>query len=230
MDRARGRRETEIVGVLIPWLRALGISFTIHAGDQQPNNALTPMHDRSQDAPTQWEVGKRYLHGKNGRPLTLRYIGTLPPNGAGSSQIWLGIEYDDPAYGKHSGQFEGVPVFRTETDGAGAFVKANSEALKRGPTFVEAFEERYGLIIPHSGANQQGPKHTISQVSLGDSGIVVEAPGMQDVQQRIGRLEKLREISLVDEGVSSLAGSEDQRQGLKSRLRGKSYLPLIRRS
>ena len=58
----------------------------------------------------QLEVGRRYINAKNRQPLTLLYIGPLPPNtgaetsGPSATTIWLGVEYDDPTYGKgHSG-------------------------------------------------------------------------------------------------------------------------------
>lgn len=54
-------------------------------------------------------VGSRTSH--DGRPCTVRYIGTL----ASSSHEYLGVEWDDPSHGKHNGEHEGVRYFTCET-------------------------------------------------------------------------------------------------------------------
>jgi hypothetical protein len=184
-----------------------------------------------------YEIGKRYLHAKTLLPLTLRYIGPLPPSDdPSSSQIWYGIEYDDASKGKgHTGVYEGIQVFHSRQEGAGAFVKAGKRkrggddgVLVPGKTFTEAIEERYGSISPlalnTSAASQGDPSSTNSMgstVVLGSSrnAIVVEAPGINAVQQRIGRLEKLRDIGLEGNWVCGVGG-DALRPILADRLRG----------
>jgi hypothetical protein len=184
-----------------------------------------------------YEIGKRYLHAKTLLPLTLRYIGPLPPSDdQSSSQIWYGIEYDDASKGKgHTGVYEGIQVFQSKQEGAGAFVKAGKRkggdgdgVFVRGKTFTEAIEERYGSISPlalnTSAASQGDPSSTNSvgsTVVLGSSrnAIVVEAPGINAVQQRIGRLEKLRDIGLESNWVCGVGGYA-LRPILADRLRG----------
>ena len=39
---------------------------------------------------------------------TVRYVGTV----SGKPGQWLGVEWDDPGRGKHSGTFEGIEYFR----------------------------------------------------------------------------------------------------------------------
>lgn len=204
---------TGIVGVLIPWL-------CIHLGGGSPPltfdlSTMYPVHDVG----SEFIVGRRYLHGKTLRPVTLRYIGTLPREGATTSQIWLGIEYDDPSFGKHSGHYEDDQIFNTRLQGSGAFLKATKGALKRGKTFIEAFEERYGPINPIE-APVEPVERAVEIVNLGNSGIEVEAPGMADVQKRIGKLEKLREISLEGEWVTELGGDGALHARLRERLKG----------
>ena len=181
-------------------------------------------------------VGNRYLHGKTKRPVTLRYIGTLPPstssadsNSSSSSAgpIGLGIEYDDPSFGKHSGVHQGQEIFVVRAEGAGSFVKASAEVLKDGPTLVEALQERYGPLL--SAGNEVNAESSTQpgqyapalaeRVHLGNSGITVDAPGLSAVQARIGRLEKLREVGLDNGWVSGLGGTEEQREAMKVRLK-----------
>ena len=166
-------------------------------------------------------VGKRYINTKNRQPLTLLYIGLLPPSDAGetsgpsASSIWLGVEYDDPSQGKgHSGTYNTIQIFQTRQEGAGAFIKYKTgNELQEGKTFVQAINERYAL-----GGGMES-------VILGSSNaVVVEAPGMDGVSKRLSNLEKLRQIGLEDELICGVGGSEEERADLRSRLKGPSTL------
>jgi len=186
------------------------------------------------------EVGKRYLNAKNRQPLTLLYIGPLPPSSSkdpsassGSSIVqWLGVEYDDTSYGKgHSGVYEGIQVFQTRQDGAGAFIRLRTGLeLMEGKEFVQAFRDRYGLDQDQN-RDQDGDEGEPSQQSviLGSSGsaIVVEAPGMDGVKKRLRQLERLKQIGLEDESVCGVGGTEDQREEMRARLKGMSSATLV---
>ena len=50
-------------------------------------------------------IGQRRSY--DGAPCTVRYAGEV----AGTSGAWLGVEWDDPARGKHDGQYKGVRYF-----------------------------------------------------------------------------------------------------------------------
>jgi hypothetical protein len=155
-----------------------------------------------------YEIGHRYLHGKTLRPLTLRFFGCLP--NSSSDTKWLGVEYDDPSHGKHSGVYQGTQVFHCRNEGAGSFLKVTAGALTGGKTFIEAIEDRYGGS--ESGA--------IQKVVLGGTdGIVVDAPGMEAVQRRIGRLEGLREAGLDGIWINGLGDGT----AVKRRLVRKSF-------
>ena len=45
-----------------------------------------------------------------GHKATVRFIGEVPP----TKGTWLGVEWDDPARGRHSGCHEGTQYFETE--------------------------------------------------------------------------------------------------------------------
>jgi hypothetical protein len=162
-------------------------------------------------------VGRRYINTKTRQPLTLLYIGPLPPNDTGetsgpsASSIWLGVEYDDPSQGKgHSGIYNNTQIFNTRQEGAGAFIKYKTGTeLQEGKTFVQAINERYAL-----GGGMES-------VILGSSNaVVVEAPGMDGVSKRLRTLERSRQIGLEDELICWVGGSEEERETLGSRLKG----------
>lgn len=58
---------------------------------------------------------------------TVRYCGPVQ----GQEGVWIGLEWDDSARGRHSGTVEGVTYFRTETEGAGSMMRAEVFAEKR---------------------------------------------------------------------------------------------------
>lgn len=169
---------------------------------------------------TEYAVGGRYLHARSRQPLTLRYIGPL----AGTDSSWLGVEYDDAGRGKHSGEYRGSHIFRVTQAGSGAFIKypPGSRPIEPGSELVAVLQERYGVLEGQEGT---GKRQGADAVVLGDSGIVVEAPGMEGVARRIGRLERLREIGFESEWVSRLGGSERERSLLKDRLKGELSCP-----
>lgn len=178
-----------------------------------------------------YSVGRRYLHAKNKAPLTLRYIGPLPP-GSNDAQLWLGIEYDDASFGKHSGTFKDQPVFQTKQAGAGAFIKyaPGTRPLRPGETVISAIEDRYGSLIQREHTAGEGPNDEPKEeeaVVLGSSNaaIIVEAPNMDSVRRRIKNLERLREIGLEEQSICALGGDDETRSVLKERL--KSELKLL---
>lgn len=58
---------------------------------------------------------------------TVRYCGPVQRQ----EGIWIGLEWDDAARGKHSGTVEGVTYYRTETEGAGSMMREEAFAEKR---------------------------------------------------------------------------------------------------
>ncbi len=52
---------------------------------------------------------------------------------------WLGVEWDDPSRGKHSGTHEGKLYFTCNVEGSGSFIRAKKADL--GTTFIQAVQE-----------------------------------------------------------------------------------------
>uniref|UniRef100_A0A182K3L1 Tubulin-specific chaperone E n=1 Tax=Anopheles christyi TaxID=43041 RepID=A0A182K3L1_9DIPT len=68
---------------------------------------------------------------------TIRYVGEVP-NTEGE---WIGIEWDDPERGKHSGSVNGVQYFQTRSPKAGSMIR--SEKLTKFQTLEQAITEKY---------------------------------------------------------------------------------------
>ncbi|WWC88654.1 uncharacterized protein L201_003567 [Kwoniella dendrophila CBS 6074] len=184
-------------------------------------------------------MGNRYLNSKTLQPLTLRYIGTLPPssNDVGD-QIWLGVEYDDPSNGKgHNGIYKDVQVFQTLEEGSASFLKYNQglNPLKRGNSLINSIEDRYGEIRPKIIPNIDNETQSQSQIThenesvvLGSSenAIIVQAPNLSSVREKVGKLEKLRNIGFEEEHIDSLGSDEETIEVLKQRMKGLKWLNL----
>ena len=52
---------------------------------------------------------------------------------------WLGVEWDDPSRGKHSGTHEGERYFICSVEGSGSFIQPKKANF--GTTFIQAVEE-----------------------------------------------------------------------------------------
>lgn len=59
--------------------------------------------------PSTVQVGDRLSY--DGAPCTVRYVGAVK----GTSGSWLGVEWDDPARGKHDGSHKGDRYFTCKT-------------------------------------------------------------------------------------------------------------------
>ncbi|KAJ3176945.1 hypothetical protein HDU85_006475 [Gaertneriomyces sp. JEL0708] len=115
---------------------------------------------------------------------TVRYYGFV-----GSSKFkWFGIEWDDPARGKHSGNHQDTQYFTTQVPNAGSFVKADKvipqESFPR--TFLQALREKY-----------LGEQPADSIVLLGSTGIEVETVGWEKVARKVSKLSNLQEVGLA---------------------------------
>ncbi|XP_064391442.1 tubulin-specific chaperone E-like [Halichondria panicea] len=127
-------------------------------------------------------VGSRCLC--DGYYGTIHFIGAVPP----TSGVWLGVEWDDPSRGKHSGEHEGVVYFKTRVSGSGSFVRLKKVFL--GCTFMEAVRSKYGRTDDEEGG-----------IMLG--GQTVELVGMDKVARKQSEWSQLEEVSLRDMDVSS---------------------------
>jgi len=138
--------------------------------------------------------GRRFSY--DGALCTLRYYGPL----AGKNGEWLGVEWDDPARGKHDGRYEGQQLFKclSKSPIAGSFLRPTRKAGAER-TLLEAIRHKYGSGSQSEAASEE--KWSPGRYeSIEISGKVVEEVGFERIQKQLAALTQLR-IVLVDELV-----------------------------
>ncbi|KAE8271367.1 hypothetical protein A4X09_0g967 [Tilletia walkeri] len=134
-------------------------------------------------------IGSRFiLRGERG---TVRYTGPVPP----AKGDWLGVEWDNPARGKHDGvSSDGTRYFHCRQAGAGSFLRPSSKVkLDWGTSFIQALRSRYALVPTFNVADtQQKAKH--SRKNLAE--IEIEVPNVDALFQKELVLERLRIVAI----------------------------------
>ncbi|KAI8922873.1 hypothetical protein BC831DRAFT_474025 [Entophlyctis helioformis] len=145
-------------------------------------------------ATTSW-VGRRI--DVDGHTATVRYHGAI----AGKPGSWLGVEWDDPQRGRHSGTFAGVAYFSARCPGAGSFVAASKPGIDPGRSFLAALHEKY----------LDGAPTADSTLVLGssDGAVTVETVGWDKIRRKQSRLESLREVGLAGMRIAVAAAASD---------------------
>ncbi|KAF8529341.1 RNI-like protein [Gautieria morchelliformis] len=123
---------------------------------------------------------------------TVRFVGPVE----GTNGPWLGVEWDDPQRGRHSGSKDGRQYFTCTIPNSASFIRPNASPIRLGCSFLEALTSKYVEAPLETSINER--------VVLGSSNgaIAVEAVGMDKVRSKLARLERLREVSLDTENVA----------------------------
>jgi tubulin-specific chaperone E len=140
---------------------------------------------------------------------TIKFAGNVD----NTKGAWLGVEWDDPSRGKHSGAKDGkqyfecrcVSVATTEVvfivlsfsiPKAGSFIRPPGP-ICYGISFLQALRTKY-IEMQHGTASQE-------KVLLGSSNgaIEVEAVGLDKIRGKFAQLDRLRDISVDDENVAT---------------------------
>lgn len=147
-------------------------------------------------------VGQRLSFG--GVLCTVRFVGQI----AGTSGIWLGVEWDDPARGKHDGSHKGVRYFKctkfhshyvekcidrstglSKSSTAASFVRPTRPADKP-QSFIAALREKYAAEAKDQDDGVQNSRVIIS-------GKVAEEIGFDKIRRKLAQVKELK-IVLVD--------------------------------
>ncbi|CAG8971288.1 hypothetical protein HYALB_00001455 [Hymenoscyphus albidus] len=136
--------------------------------------------------PPKYHVGQRVSFSNS--PGTIRYIG--PVDGAGKENVRLGVEWDNPARGKHDGKFKGKRYFEclSGSPTGGSLMRIN---VLKDPeqSFVEAVHEKY------DPPEEEGTENHVTPNVI--SGKVVEEVGFDKIKKQQAQLHKLSHV-LVD--------------------------------
>ncbi|PWA00689.1 hypothetical protein BB558_000131 [Smittium angustum] len=82
-------------------------------------------------------INQRIKVDEKGRG-TIKYIGEIQ----GVSGTWLGVEWDNPSSGKHSGEHNDLQYFSVRIPNSGSFIKP-SKKVHTGTSLFEAIKEKY---------------------------------------------------------------------------------------
>lgn len=140
-------------------------------------------------------VGKRINYDGNlGKVL---YEGPV----TNSEIIWIGVQWDDPSRGKHSGEYKGVRYFTPTVENSASFVKKNSPLLITGKSFQEALIKKY--IIKEEKDKNAEPIVW---------GKVVETVGFDKIDKKQSHLNELIEVGLDFQNIEK-AFAENETKG-----------------
>ncbi|KAK6363735.1 hypothetical protein TWF730_001153 [Orbilia blumenaviensis] len=112
---------------------------------------------------------------------TVRYIGEVK----GTKGGWLGVEWDNPSRGKHSGEHNGTRYFECKSPGAGSFVRPNRPSDAPN-SFLSGLREKYITNVEKSGI----PK----PIEFGKK--AVEEVGFDKVSKKFSELDTLTSVLL----------------------------------
>ncbi|RAK77777.1 putative tubulin-specific chaperone [Aspergillus fijiensis CBS 313.89] len=150
-------------------------------------------------------VGQRRSYA--GDLCTVRYVGTVE----GTAGDWLGVEWDDPSRGKHSGEHKGVRYFTCLRNHptAGSFVRPSRPADKpRG--LVEALREKYASeYLEQELARQRQETDSVAlHKPIQISGKVVEEVGFDKIRKQLAELQELKIVLLDGLRVAGVLGHQ----------------------
>ncbi|EEH40779.2 tubulin-specific chaperone E [Paracoccidioides lutzii Pb01] len=148
----------------------------------------------------------------DGALCTVRYIGEVK----GTKGQWLGVEWDDPNRGKHSGEHKGVKYFQCKIKHptAGSFVRPTRQP-DQALSFLQAANEKYVLELKHmpTGHVDVPPCKPIEI-----SGKIVEEVGFEKIRKQLAQLQELRIVLLDCMRIHGVLASEGTRETYENEL------------
>ncbi|KAL5373400.1 hypothetical protein DPSP01_012758 [Paraphaeosphaeria sporulosa] len=168
---------------------------------------------------TKFYIGKRLSY--DDQLCTVRYIGEVK----GTKGEWLGVEWDDPIRGKHSGEHGGIRYFEclNKSSTSGSFIRP---ARKPDPSrsFSEALKAKYAsdpvqdpsihivfATKPGDNALKKDPLARINQ-PIRISGKEVEEVGFDKIRKQLAQLGELKIVIL--DGLRMERSSARLRNGM----------------
>ncbi|KAJ3235913.1 hypothetical protein HDU78_004915 [Chytriomyces hyalinus] len=148
-------------------------------------------------------IGTRIESADDGHRGTIRFYG--PISGTGSDAEWLGIEWDVPTRGKHSGQHpkdSSKWLFRVAVEGSASFVKAatlNAKILLPQSTFLSALRVKYSNRSSKTRRSDQVEKVKSSGLrtrAVGEE-VDVELVGWDKTRKQQSELERISIVGLA---------------------------------
>ncbi|XP_063216134.1 tubulin-specific chaperone E isoform X2 [Bacillus rossius redtenbacheri] len=118
---------------------------------------------------------------------TVKYIGSVSP----FEGIWFGVEWDNPARGKHDGSYDKVRYFQTRHPTSGSFVRPHKVSL--GQPITCAIIERYGAVEGDmAGVNKDNLESLKHEIKAR----FIEMVGFDKVNKQQSHFEDLKIVSV----------------------------------
>ncbi|KAI6783697.1 tubulin-specific chaperone [Emericellopsis cladophorae] len=142
-------------------------------------------------------VGQRLSY--DGALCTVRYVGQV----AGTTGLWLGVEWDDHTRGKHDGSHKGHRYFATTSRSAlaASFIRPTRRADQPQP-FLSALREKYA-----PDADGENPNHPDRQIVIFGTKVAQEM-GFDKIQRQLAKLEDLKIVILDGMKVAGIREEE----------------------
>jgi CAP-Gly domain len=190
---------------IVPCLKGLQ---TVGFSNEPTLSGLGQLFLENAPVPHSGMTDKKYFPGQEsfyygqrlsfeGALCTVRYFGPL----AGTKGQWLGIEWDDPSRGKHSGQHQGKTVFRclSPSPTAASFIRP-SRPTDPKRAFLDAVRFKYGdgsHGTTSNGVTSGSQRPQIwTEPLIEISGKAVEEVGFDRIRQQQGALENLKIVAI----------------------------------
>ncbi|KAL4867771.1 hypothetical protein BDV12DRAFT_112340 [Aspergillus spectabilis] len=145
----------------------------------------------------------------NDHLCTIRYVGSVE----GTSGEWLGVEWDDPTRGKHSGEHKGVRYFTClrQHPTAGSFVRPSRPA-DDPLSFLDALREKYASDFSQARA-VAGAGELEKPIQF--NGKIAEEVGFDKIRKQLAELEELRIVLLDGLRVAGVLAQEASREQIE---------------
>ncbi|KAL4913692.1 hypothetical protein BDW62DRAFT_192135 [Aspergillus aurantiobrunneus] len=138
----------------------------------------------------------------DGNLCTIRYVGKVK----GTSGEWLGVEWDDPTRGKHSGHHRGVKYFTCSRNHptTGSFVRPSRQA-DSPRSFLDALRVKYASESEQTVARQ-------AEKPIEFNGKIAEEVGFDKIRKQLAELEELKIVILDGLRVAGVLAQEAGRE------------------
>ncbi|KAI9339695.1 hypothetical protein BDR26DRAFT_820864 [Obelidium mucronatum] len=139
-------------------------------------------------------VSHRLEISDTGHRGTIRYEGEI------DGKSWLGVEWDDPSRGKHSGQDPknaAVYLFKVSVPNSASFIRADSSKVLLARTFLSAVRERYVDDNSEELKVNQNVKSSGLKTRRPNEDVEVEMVGWEKMRQKLSSLKGITILGLA---------------------------------
>ncbi|KAM3968531.1 tubulin-binding cofactor E [Aphomia sociella] len=153
-------------------------------------NGTMDSHNGTDDSDFQVYIGCRVKCGEEFG--TVKFIGEVQ----GYKGVWYGVEWDDPARGKHDGSVDDIQYFKTSKPGAGSFIRPNK--ISPFKTCAEAIRKYYGDREDETVAAHR--RTVINEWKREMGAPFIEMVGFEKIHQK-QKFDRLLEVCVHDQSV-----------------------------